>query len=65
MTAQWCIVNFDDGVQLVPKNWLKGSQCFWPTFKSTIRYEKAVRNCEKPQDVWPLYDVRILGTYCE
>ncbi|KAK9686193.1 hypothetical protein QE152_g37372 [Popillia japonica] len=28
-----------------------------------MRYEKAVRNCEKPQDVWLLYDVRILGTY--
>ncbi|KAK4873019.1 hypothetical protein RN001_015048 [Aquatica leii] len=30
---------------------------------STLRYEKAVKNCETPQGTWSLYTVRILGTY--
>ncbi|VEN61413.1 unnamed protein product [Callosobruchus maculatus] len=61
--VQWCVVCFDDGIQLVPKSWIAGTKCFWPTFTSNKRYEKAVKHCEEPDDSWPLYNMRILGTY--
>ncbi|KAF5300315.1 hypothetical protein FQA39_LY11172 [Lamprigera yunnana] len=63
VTRQWCIIAFDDGVQIVPKNWIIGEDCFWPNFKSTLRYEKAVKNFENPEEDWCTYPVRILGTY--
>ncbi|KAF5285085.1 hypothetical protein FQA39_LY16774 [Lamprigera yunnana] len=63
VTRQWCIIAFDDGVQIVPKNWIIGEDCFWPNFKTTLRYEKAVKNFENPEEDWCTYPVRILGTY--
>ncbi|KAK4885327.1 hypothetical protein RN001_001598 [Aquatica leii] len=63
MNKQWCVVEFDDGVQLVPKHWIKGKKCYWPSFKSNLRYQKAVQKYEDPDDAWPLYNMRILGTY--
>nr|CAI5844479.1 unnamed protein product [Callosobruchus analis] len=61
--VQWCVVCFDDGIQLVPKSWIAGTKCFWPTFTSNKRYEKTVKYYEEPEDSWPLYNMRILGTY--
>ncbi|KAF5282061.1 hypothetical protein FQA39_LY00585 [Lamprigera yunnana] len=49
--------------KIVPKNWIIGEDCFWPNFKSTLRYEKALKNFENPEEDWCTYPVRILGTY--
>ncbi|VEN37775.1 unnamed protein product, partial [Callosobruchus maculatus] len=59
---QWCVVEFVDGVQLVPYIWIIDEQR--PVFKSNLRYEKAVKNYEPPLDTWSLFPIkRILGIF--
>ncbi|VEN56569.1 unnamed protein product, partial [Callosobruchus maculatus] len=61
---QWCVVEFVDGVQLVPYIWIIDEQSYWPVFKSNLRYEKAVKNYEPPLDTWSLFPIkRILGIF--
>lgn len=59
----WCVVEVEDGVQLLPKSWIKDSLCYWPSFKSNVRYNKAVRCYEAVKD-WQLFQIRkALGSY--
>nr|CAI5837129.1 unnamed protein product [Callosobruchus analis] len=61
---QWCVVEFDDGVQIVPNIWILDEKSYWPAFKSNLRYEKAVKNFEPALDTWSLYPIkRILGIF--
>jgi hypothetical protein len=57
------IVAFDDGVQLVPKNWIVDGKCYWPSFKSNSRYNTAVQNREEANPSWPLHPARILASF--
>ncbi|CAH0548524.1 unnamed protein product [Brassicogethes aeneus] len=59
----FCVVEFNDGVQMVPENWIFGTKCYWPHFKSSSRFIKAVQCRENPDSTWSLYSVKILGTY--
>lgn len=66
MEKAWCVVHFDDGVQIVPQIWIQGDRCYWPTFKSLNSqklYQNAVREYQDPDETWPSYSVRILGVY--
>ncbi|KAF2884666.1 hypothetical protein ILUMI_21501 [Ignelater luminosus] len=62
MNLEWSVVLFDDGLQLVPSDWINNLS-YWPIFTSNSRYEKAVKSREEPDENWPLYPMRILGTY--
>ncbi|KAF5303493.1 hypothetical protein FQA39_LY09956 [Lamprigera yunnana] len=42
VTRQWRIIAFDEGVQIVPKNWIKGEDCFWLNFKSILPRRRLV-----------------------
>lgn len=63
-----CVVEFTDGIQIVPQVWIEGDKCYWPTnfnksSNSQKLYEKAVREYKKPESTWPLHTLRILGVY--
>ncbi|TGZ49103.1 Uncharacterized protein DBV15_12488, partial [Temnothorax longispinosus] len=58
------IVEFEDGLQLVPSNWLRGtSECFWPTHENIKRLHKNIAECKELDDEnWEIVKVvRIFG----
>ncbi|XP_039306313.1 uncharacterized protein LOC113004659 isoform X3 [Solenopsis invicta] len=62
---RFSVVEFEDGLHLVPTKWLKGSsECFWPTHKNIKRLHKNISECEEPDDeTWETVKVvRIFGT---
>lgn len=59
----WCIVEFDDGVQIVPQIWIKGAECCWPPYKTPAKYEKAVKAYEQFSEMWPKFPFSLLGKY--
>ena len=61
----YVIVEFDDGIQIIPNLWINSdaSKARWPTFTSQKRYDKAVRLMEDCQDFWLEVPIkRILGS---
>lgn len=60
----YSIVEFEDGLQMIPTSWLKNKNAaFWPQFTSHARFIKAVQKKISPEDNWPIYNIkRILGT---
>lgn len=63
----YAIVEFDDGLQVVPNNWLnKDLKAIWPNFTSNKRYDKAVKLMQNPEPTWIAHTIRkIYGTYCK
>ncbi|KYN05931.1 hypothetical protein ALC62_03133, partial [Cyphomyrmex costatus] len=62
------IIQFDDGIALVPNNWLRISEdrkqqvCFYPNYNVKKRLNKAIQSKEMPdlknvQAGWAMYDV--------
>lgn len=65
---RFSVVEFEDGLQLVPSNWLKGSsECFWPAHGNLKKLDKNISQCEEPDDeIWEIVKVvRIFGTASE
>ncbi|CAG9771293.1 unnamed protein product [Ceutorhynchus assimilis] len=65
--ASWCVVEFSDGVQIVPHSWITGDKCYWPTYSginAQSLFKKAVVEYQAPdKNNWALYAMRILGIY--
>lgn len=64
----YAIVEFEDGLQLIPNNWLSAdlTKAFWPNFTNNKRYDKAVKLMEKPECTWLEHSIRkIYGTSCK
>nr|XP_012216674.1 PREDICTED: uncharacterized protein LOC105668714 isoform X2 [Linepithema humile] len=61
------VIEFEDGLQIVPNNWLSTvlKSAVWPVgFISNIRYDKAVKSMEEPQSTWLSHPIKkIYGTY--
>jgi len=65
MMEEYAIVEFEDGLQLIPTSWLtkNKSAAHWPQITSHARFTKAVKERMQYDDSWLLYDVkRILAT---
>lgn len=56
----YAIVEFEDGVQLIPKNWLSKDfkKAAWPNFTNNKRFDKAVKLMEEPQSTWSQHSIR-------
>lgn len=56
----YAIIEFEDGLQIVPNNWLSGdlSTAFWPNFTNNARYDKAVKLMEEPECTWLEHSIR-------
>ncbi|CAG9853883.1 unnamed protein product [Phyllotreta striolata] len=53
MNKKYCVVEFDDGLQLIPRLWINSdNEAFWPNFKTTAKYNAAVKNSIKPGIDW-------------
>ncbi|XP_067206835.1 uncharacterized protein [Linepithema humile] len=62
----YAIVEFEDGIQIVPNNWLSIDlkKAAWPNFTNNKRYDKAVKVMEEPQSTWLKHPIsKIYGTY--
>lgn len=68
MLKMYAVVEFGDGLSIIPKNWLTKDQreAFWPTYTNTGRYDKAMKCMEKPESTWSKYTIRkIFRIYCK
>jgi len=62
----YAIVEFEDGLQIVPNNWLSRDmiRAIWPNFTNNSRYDKAVKLMEEPESTWMEHKIlKIYGTY--
>ncbi|XP_067208564.1 uncharacterized protein [Linepithema humile] len=62
----YAIVEFEDGIQIVPNNWLSIDlkKAAWPNFTNNKRYDKAVKVMEEPQSTWLKHPIsKIYVTY--
>lgn len=52
--TSYVVVEFQDGLQLIQRNWLdlNTMKAFWPNFTSNKRYDTAVKLMEEPQPTW-------------
>ncbi|EFN60346.1 hypothetical protein EAG_01319, partial [Camponotus floridanus] len=50
----YAVVEFEDGLQVIPDNWLNEdlTKAVWPTFTNNKRYYKAVKFMEEPLSTW-------------
>uniref|UniRef100_A0A8C5FS57 DUF4806 domain-containing protein n=1 Tax=Gadus morhua TaxID=8049 RepID=A0A8C5FS57_GADMO len=55
--AMFSVVCFDNSeeVEVVPTQWYNNGACRWPPHKAE-GVNRAIRQLEKPQDTWPLFD---------
>ncbi|PIK42768.1 hypothetical protein BSL78_20370 [Apostichopus japonicus] len=63
-TPKYAVVVFteEDGVSMVPISWcIDDSNCYWPPYKSTLRFQKSVRMEETPGANWTTHAIRILS----
>jgi len=59
------IIEFEDGMQLIPYNWFTASKskAYWPNFTNMKKFDKAVQYMELVGKNWLLYNVKkILGS---
>ncbi|XP_011066365.1 PREDICTED: uncharacterized protein LOC105153305 isoform X2 [Acromyrmex echinatior] len=64
----YAIVEFEDGLQMIPNNWLNLSvmKAVWPNFTNYKRYDKAVKLMEEPESTWIKHPIRkIYGIYTD
>lgn len=56
----YAIVEFDDGLQLVPDNWLNAdlTTALWPNFTNNKRYDEAVKSMEEPLSSWLKHPIK-------
>lgn len=53
MNRKYCVVEFDDGLQLIPTLWINSNnEAFWPNFKTTNKYNAAVKSIMPPSADW-------------
>jgi len=63
---RYIIVLFEDGLQVIPKNWMNQgcNAAKWPNFTTNKRYDKAVKLMEEPQPMWTEHSIlKIYGKY--
>lgn len=61
---RFAIVEFEDGLQLVPSTWmLDEKECFWPPYTNLSKMNRAISNCEAVSDNWQIHKIiRVFGT---
>ncbi|XP_071810762.1 uncharacterized protein [Apostichopus japonicus] len=64
MTSYAIVIFTGQGeVALVPEVWCIGTDlCYWPPYKTMLRFEKAVHSCQPPSEQWSKHKIRILST---
>ncbi|XP_011858463.1 PREDICTED: uncharacterized protein LOC105556019 [Vollenhovia emeryi] len=63
---KYSIVEFEDGVQIIPNNWFTADlkQAYWPHYTTNQRYDTAVKLMEPPKSTWLKHPVnKIFRTF--
>lgn len=63
--GKFSIVEFEDGIQLVPILWIfnGNKKCYWPNYTKQEKINQAIFNEEHPDSKWLPYNIlRIFGT---
>lgn len=62
--SNYYIVEFQDGMQVIPKNWLKSDKiALWPPITNWNKYYKAVKNMYQPLEYWTESSIiKIIGS---
>ena len=55
----WYIVEFDEGNEIVPREWLSNDKvtCSWPPYRELIKIARAVEDREVPGSEWRAFPV--------
>ncbi|XP_036140349.1 uncharacterized protein LOC118644825 [Monomorium pharaonis] len=64
---KYVIVEFKNGLQIIPMIWLTSDlkRAKWPkNYITNKRYDKAVKNMEKPESTWEEYPIMKIFTSC-
>lgn len=64
----YSIVEFEDGLQIIPNNWFSADlkKAFWPHYTNNKRYDTAVKLMKQPESTWLEHPVnKIFGTFCK
>ncbi|XP_036145359.1 uncharacterized protein LOC118646475 [Monomorium pharaonis] len=64
---KYVIVEFKDGLQIIPTIWLTSDlkRAKWPkNYITNKRYDKAVKNMEEPESTWEEYPIMKIFTSC-
>ncbi|XP_011859123.1 PREDICTED: uncharacterized protein LOC105556638 [Vollenhovia emeryi] len=57
------IVEFSDGLAVVPRTWVNNNKtCWWPNYRNQLRIDKAKSTMEKPSQEWLSYDILKIHT---
>ncbi|XP_072750649.1 uncharacterized protein [Anoplolepis gracilipes] len=65
-TKFYAVVEFENGLQIVPYNWLSTDlkRAAWPNFTNNKKYDKVVKLMETSESTWMEYNIKkIYGTY--
>jgi len=62
------VVKFKEGseVEAIPESWLCNNcddgvdRCFWPPYRTTAKFLKAIKKAEMPSTTWKTYEVIVL-----
>ncbi|XP_011858190.1 PREDICTED: uncharacterized protein LOC105555732 [Vollenhovia emeryi] len=60
------LLEFEDGMQVVPDNWVQKdkNECWYPNYKTDKEITKAIKKRHIPQDGWLSYSIkRLFGIY--
>ncbi|XP_077278808.1 uncharacterized protein LOC143906539 [Temnothorax americanus] len=68
MTEKTCyaVVEFMDGLQVIPTNWLSQDlrSALWPNFTNNKSYDKAIKQMIDPESTWASHSIKkIFGTF--
>ena len=59
----YVVVEFSDGVMMVPTSWIKDGKCFWPNKIKKQKLEEMIRKRVEPEEHWPQY--KIIRNFCK
>ena len=63
---KYMIVNFNDqSLGIIPENWIvnNGKHCLWPHNVSFDIINSYIKNAQKPEDDWMMYEIRIMKMF--
>eukprot|EP00102_Acyrthosiphon_pisum_P026337 XP_016663547.1 PREDICTED: uncharacterized protein LOC100574923 isoform X4 [Acyrthosiphon pisum] len=65
--SKYLITEFEDGLQIIPKNWLiNEKQAKYPPVMNILKYDKMCRTMYEPSNSWTIVDIiRVLASYDE
>lgn len=50
------VVDFDDGLELIPRNWIIGEEAYCP--KESSKFYSLVKDMAAPKPEWPTYNIQ-------